>query len=162
MAKVYCLVHRSKEIFKRSFKIISPLQGVRFHVMKENFSQSNCSKARPCDLLAASNNSCSFDNLETYLLSQSSASAALCNISHLFFRATVLRMSWRVKKGLIGHKVLSNVKAGPGWPPIYSDCFDLICKVAASPGCEFYLQSMCQHWDMTCFTLHSSHLKDGN
>lgn len=75
----------------------------------------------PSDLLVASNNSCPFDNIDTYLLSQSSASLALCNISHLFFRATVIRRPGRVKKGLIDHKVLSNVKAGPGWPPIYSE-----------------------------------------
>lgn len=30
-------------------------------------------------------------------------------------------MPGRVKKGLIDHKGLSNVKAGPGWPPIYSE-----------------------------------------
>lgn len=62
-----------------------------------------------------------FDSIDTYLLSQSRASPALCNIAHLFVRTTVTRKPGRVKKGLIDHKVLSNVKAGPGWPPIYSE-----------------------------------------
>lgn len=59
--------------------------------------------------------------MDTYLLSQSSTSRALGNISHLFFRASVIRKPGRGKKGLVDHKVLSNVKAGPGWPPIYSE-----------------------------------------
>lgn len=89
--------------------------------MKGTLWHSSCRKAGPSDLLAASNTSCPFDSIDAYLRSQSSASPALCNISHLFFRAPVIRKPGRVKKGLIDHKVLSNVKAGPGWPPIYSE-----------------------------------------